>query len=176
MGNVSPPAHCEQCAALPVRLSAPTRRHSASLVTDKPRAVRYLTFEDVEILGVELSQELFGHIEPLPKLQMLGGQSGADVLRGILELPGQTVGGAPAYPTIFDKAAVLLRSVSGDHPFVDGNKRMSLAIALLFLSVNGWWVTASDAKLVELAMDVATSRRRELSDLASWLESHSLAF
>ena len=56
---------------------------------------------------------------------------------------------------------------------MDGNKRMSLAIALLFLSVNGWWVTASDAELVELAMDVATSRRRELSDLASWIESRS---
>jgi prophage maintenance system killer protein len=53
---------------------------------------------------------------------------------------------------------------------------MSLAIALLFLSVNGWWVHASDNELVELAMDVATGRRRELSDLARWLEVNSAAF
>ncbi len=143
------------------------------MATNKPGSVRYLTFEDVEILGVELARELFDNVEPLPVLRMLGGAAGADVLRGILELPRQTVGGEPAYLTIFDKAAVLLRSVSLDHPFVDGNKRMSMTIALLFLTLNGWWVGASRQEVVELAMDLATGKRRDLSELAAWFESHS---
>jgi prophage maintenance system killer protein len=125
MGSESPPAHCELLGVPPGQLSDPTRRRFSSLATDKSHAVRYLTFEDIEILGVELAREVFEHLEPLPSLQMLGGQAGADVLQGILELPRQTAGGASAYPTIFDKAAVLLRSVSLDHPFVDGNKRIN---------------------------------------------------
>jgi hypothetical protein len=79
------------------------------LATGNPRAIHYLTFEDIELLGVNFAQELFGQTAPLPRLQMLGGQSGADVLSGILALPRQTIDGEPAYPTIFDKAAVILR-------------------------------------------------------------------
>ena len=41
----------------------------------------------------------------------------------------QTAGGRPAYPSLFDKAAVVFRSLILNHPFVDGNKRMAVASA-----------------------------------------------
>ncbi len=47
---------------------------------------------------------------------MLGGSRGEDVLQWILELSRQSALGEPAYPTIFDKVAVLLRFV----PSMDG--------------------------------------------------------
>jgi prophage maintenance system killer protein len=52
---------------------------------------------------------------------------------------------------------------------------MSLAISMLFLAVNGWWVEATDRELVDLAMAVATGDRRDLSDLANWFQVRSTA-
>lgn len=105
---------------------------------------------------------------------MLGGGHGAEVLRGILELPRQSALGEPAYPTIFDKAAVLLRSIALDHPFVDGNKRMALATAMVFLSVNGWLLRATDDELRDFTLDVVTGRVRKLAQIAEWLELKSV--
>jgi death-on-curing protein len=36
------------------------------------------------------------------------------------------------------EAAALLESLAINHPFVDGNKRMTFAAADVFLRINGW--------------------------------------
>jgi len=108
----------------------------------------------------------------MPVLSVLGGRSGEGVIRGILALPKQTAGGRPAYPSLFDKAAVLFRSLILNHPFVDGNKRMAVACALVFLWVNQQVVCATDNELVTKALAVAQglSDWRELSE---WFETRS---
>jgi death-on-curing protein len=108
----------------------------------------------------------------MPVLSVLGGRAGEGVIRGILALPKQTAGGRPAYPSLFDKAAVLFRSLILDHPFVDGNKRMAVASALVFLWVNQQVVCATDNELVTKALAVAQglSDWRELSE---WFEMRS---
>jgi death on curing protein len=106
---------------------------------------------------------------------MLGGSLGADVLQGILELPRRSALGESAYPTIFDKAAVLLRSIALDHPFVDGNKRMALATAMVFLSINGWLLRATDDELRDFTLEIVTGRVRQLFQIGEWLELKSVA-
>jgi death-on-curing protein len=46
--------------------------------------------------------------------------------------------GEDAYPTLFEKAAALLHSISSNHSFVDGNKRTGWASAIVFLDINGY--------------------------------------
>lgn len=76
------------------------------------------------------------------------------------------------YPDFFVKAAVLLDSLIRNHPFVDGNKRVGVTAAGLFLRRNGQRLTASNAELEQFTLQAA---RSELSveEIAAWLRSHS---
>jgi len=112
----------------------------------------------------------------MPTLVVLGGGSGVGVLEGILALARQSAGGKPAYPTLFDKAAVLFRSMILDHPFLDGNKRMAVASTLVFLYTNGQIVCATDNELVRLALGVAAGARRGLDRLSKWFGSRTRPF
>jgi len=110
----------------------------------------------------------------MPVLAVLGGEAGAGRLSGILELPRQTAGGRPAYPTLFDKGAVLLRSLILNHPFIDGNKRMGVACAAVFLDINGQILAATQSELVDLALEVAMGRKKDVDSIAEWLRDRSV--
>ena len=45
-------------------------------------------------------------------------------LKSVVNAPKQEVFGEEQYSSLFDKAAVYLRNIIGDHPFSDGNKRI----------------------------------------------------
>jgi death-on-curing family protein len=42
------------------------------------------------------------------------------------------------YRDVIEQAAALLESLSQNHPFIDGNKRTSIAVTAAFLHVNGY--------------------------------------
>jgi death-on-curing protein len=48
-----------------------------------------------------------------------------------------------------------------NHPFVDGNKRVALASALVFLYLNGISIADPDDKLYPLMMSVASGRAQK---------------
>jgi hypothetical protein len=54
-----------------------------------------------------------------------------------LQQVGHQLSGGDAYPSIEEKAAMLLYLVVKNHAFVDGNKRIAAACFLLFLERNG---------------------------------------
>ncbi|MCE7070704.1 virulence RhuM family protein [Dyadobacter sp. CY327] len=60
---------------------------------------------------------------------------------------GKGFGDFDFYPSIEEKAAVLLYLVIKNHSFIDGNKRIAAACFLLLLEVNGL-LTTSDGKLL----------------------------
>ncbi len=150
---------------------------SKSSRSSSRRRTRYLTFDDLNTLAYELARYLFADwLEPMPVLHVLGGKEGAGVLSGILALPKQSAGRKSAYSSIFDKAAALFRSMTLDHPFVDGNKRMAVATTLAFLGVNDWIVVATDDELVNLALGVASGNVRERDELALWFQMNTVSF
>ena len=73
---------------------------------------------------------------------------------------------------LFSKAAALMESLIINDPFVDGNKRSGATAAGLFLRRNGYYLTASNADLVNIAMRIARSQT-SLDELSSWLEKNS---
>lgn len=79
----------------------------------------------------------------------------------------QTFGGEELYPSVEEKAAMLLYLVTKNHSFSDGNKRIAAMLFLWFLSNNGILYTPEGRKrigdntLVALTLMIAESRTEE---------------
>lgn len=52
--------------------------------------------------------------------------------------PESTFGGELLHTGIFDQAGAYLFHLAKNHPFLDGNKRVALACAAVFLEINGY--------------------------------------
>ncbi len=89
-------------------------------------------------------------------------------LEAAVARPGTTFGGEDLYPDLAAKAAALMHSIVGNHPFLDGNKRVGAAAAELVIEVNGYRLRAPDSDLKAITFAVA---RGEVSAdaLAIWL-------
>jgi death-on-curing protein len=68
-------------------------------------------------------------------------------------------------------AAAYAFGIARNHPFVDGNKRTAFVVALLFLRLNGYTVTASQEEKYEIFVALASGRLQE-DELASWLDAN----
>lgn len=60
-----------------------------------------------------------------------------------------------------------------NHAFVDGNKRAALLATGLFLYLNGWRLTASQADTTLAMLSLAAGELSE-DDFAAWLRAHSV--
>jgi death-on-curing protein len=76
-----------------------------------------------------------------------------------------------AQPDAADLAASYGVGISRNHPFVDGNKRTAFVAVELFLALNGFDLTASDADCVFTMLDVATGKLDE-AGFAAWIRTH----
>lgn len=79
--------------------------------------------------------------------------------RGLLEsavaMPRATFGGDFLHSRLSDMAAAFHFHLCRNHPFLDGNKRVAVAAAEVFLLLNGHELTAPDKALLTLTMGVA---------------------
>ncbi|MEY4898103.1 MAG: hypothetical protein RL525_1496 [Bacteroidota bacterium] len=89
----------------------------------------------------------------------------------------QGFGEQEAYPSIEEKAAMLLYLVVKNHAFVDGNKRIAAACFLLFLDKNGLLfkdsgqLIISNEALASLTIFVAASKAEEMETVKRLLIS-----
>jgi prophage maintenance system killer protein len=89
----------------------------------------------------------------------------------------QGFGEQDAYPSIEEKAAMLLYLVVKNHAFVDGNKRIAAACFLLFLERNSLLYTnagqtiISNEALASLTLFVAASKAEEMETVKKLLIS-----
>jgi len=71
-----------------------------------------------------------------------------------------------------DLAAAYGYGLIRNHPFVDGNKRIALVMAELFLALNGYELTAADTDCLQTFLLLAEGALSE-DDFASWLTTNS---
>ena len=91
-------------------------------------------------------------------IEVFGGSAGLrdrGALESAVARPAMTFGGEDLYPDEASKAAALLHSLVMNHAFVDGNKRVGIAAAELFLRLNGFRLAGDDSELEELTVTVA---------------------
>jgi death-on-curing protein len=87
-----------------------------------------------------------------------GGASGIrdiELLKSALGMPSVTFAGEFLHTDTYEMAAACLFHLTKNHPFVDGNKRVGVVAALVFLALNGFEFTAPEDELVEMVLAVA---------------------
>ncbi len=96
-----------------------------------------------------------------------------DRLDAALNLPKSGMGNKEFYPTLVDKAIILYYTLNKNHPFKNGNKRISAASLLVFLMINDFWLLVENEELYEKTLYVAKSDRTEkdkiLIELKKWI-------
>ncbi|PYG84258.1 death-on-curing protein [Ruminiclostridium sufflavum DSM 19573] len=112
-------------------------------------------------------------------LNNFGGEIGlyidtSDKIESILsqQLP---IFGYDKYPSVFQKAAMLLYFFVKSHCFVDGNKRVAIQSAIVFLCLNGYEDCLDDLEGYTMTIEVALSnileneRDEYINYIANWL-------
>lgn len=93
-------------------------------------------------------------------------------VKSVVNAPRLEAFGQEQYQTIYEKAAVYIRNIIADHPFVDGNKRTGITVSGIFLMRNGHALTATQKELEDFAVQVATDNLT-IAEIATWLKTHS---
>lgn len=91
-----------------------------------------------------------------------GGEFGVrdlGLLSSALALPQASFGGVSLQEDLFEMAAAYAFHICQNHPFLDGNKRVALASALVFLDLNGIGIEDPNGTLYPLMMGVARGEK-----------------
>ena len=123
--------------------------------------MNYLTVEEV----VRLHEMVIARSGGLPGVKNLG------LVESAVALPRQTFGGTELYPTVVEKAAALGYSLTCNHGFEDGNKRIGHAAMETFLVLNGAELAADvdDQECTILSLAAGTLSR---DDFTAWVARH----
>ncbi len=76
--------------------------------------------------------------------------------------------------SIFGLAASYSFGLARNHPFVDGNKRIALTVAAVFLQLNGYSLNAPEVEAVIMYEQLASGSLAEES-LADWFRDSSIS-
>lgn len=103
------------------------------------------------------------HVLTIHELQLgrFGGGSGlrdAGLLESAVAQPQATFGGAYVHDGLLAMAAAYLFHLVSNHPFVDGNKRVAVLTALVFLDLNGVHLVWPSTDLEVLTFAVAAGK------------------
>jgi len=81
------------------------------------------------------------------------------LLQSAVLMPLAQFEGSFLHRDLFEMAAAYLFHLSRNHPFIDGNKRVGLVAALMFLLLNGYEVVVDGKRLEKLVLDVVAGRK-----------------
>ena len=123
--------------------------------------MRYLSLGEL----VDLHQALLDQTGGATGIRDLG------MLESALAQPRATFDGADLHPTLIAKSAALGFSLTLNHPFVDGNKRVAHAAMEVFLLLNGVEIAAPIDEQERLMLTLANGQMTR-EQLTSWLENH----
>ena len=93
------------------------------------------------------------------------------LLESAIAQPEASFGGEYLHADIFEMAAAYIYHLVMNHPFVDGNKRVGLEAALIFLEINNENLNASDEELVDLVLKT-TAGQIGKRQIAEFFQSH----
>ena len=102
-----------------------------------PAKFLFLSIKQIDLLHLEVLKEFGG----------ADGLRDRGLLESALEMPRATFDGKLLHKNLSAIAAAYLFHICRNHPFIDGNKRVALGAALIFIEVNGGTICASDDEL-----------------------------
>ena len=123
------------------------------------------------MIRLSKAQVLLLHDQLVVETGGLSGLRDEGMLDSALSAPYQTFGGEDIYPSLLQKAARLCFGLVKNHPFLDGNKRIGVHIALVFLALNGVELQYSKVELSDVILRLAAGEM-EAGDLLHWILEH----
>lgn len=118
--------------------------------------IEYLTLDDLLTLATDLG---------VSRVRDLG------LLDAAVHRPQFSLMGQDAYPSLHEKAAVLLESIVRNHPLVDGNKRLGWMAVFVFYGLNDVDLEAPEDDAYDLVIATTTGAMayREVAEcLSGW--------
>ena len=76
------------------------------------------------------------------------------------------------YNDLIEEAAALWESLSQNHPFLDGNKRVAITVTAAFLALNGFRLQFEDLDAYEFLIGLYEKGTFRWKDLDTWLRDH----
>jgi death on curing protein len=124
--------------------------------------IQFLTLDDV----------LESHAEQIAAFGGSDGIRDVGLLESAIAQPPAMFDGKYLHTDLFEMAAAYLFHLVSNHPFLDGNKRVGLEAALVFLEINDWTIDATDEELVDLVLKTAQGHASK-DEIAAFLRAHS---
>lgn len=107
------------------------------------------------IIFLNLGEVLEIHRDQIARYGGSSGLRDLDLLKSAVAMPQATFDGKFLHTDIFEMAAACLFHIVGNHPFLDGNKRVGAVVCLVFLELNGYEFTAPEKELAEIVFALA---------------------
>ncbi len=120
-----------------------------------------------------LDQLILFHEKIVAKTGGSAGVRDVGLIESALRKAEATFGGQDLYETDIQKISVIAYSLIKNHGFVDGNKRIGVAIMLLLLKMNMITISYTQQELVDLGLKVADGTYNEV-DVENWISEHSV--
>lgn len=95
-----------------------------------------------------------------------------NLLNSAIYMPQASFQGEYLHKTIPSMAAAYAYHICQNHPFVDANKRVALAVSLVFLDINGYMLDCAEEKVYKTIMKVAKSKINK-DELIKFYEDNS---
>lgn len=103
-----------------------------------------------------------------------GGETGVrdlGLIESALSRASAAFAGVEAYNGIEAKAAAVCCGLTQNHGFVDGNKRIGVAVMVLILRKNGVKLSVECSELVSLGLSIAQGNA-SVEDVCAWIKEH----
>jgi len=110
------------------------------------------------------------------QIERYGGSPGIrdiTLLQSAIAMPAAGFGEQYLHADLFEMAAAYLFHIVKNHPFVDGNKRVGIASALVFLELNGVGMKATNDALVEMVLAVVEHTMAK-AGIAEFFRAHAM--
>jgi len=110
-------------------------------------------------------------------IEKFGGLTGIRDLPGLeaaLARPYATFDQQELYPYPADKAAAIFESLVINHPFMDGNKRISYVLMRLILMENGFDIAATQDEKYQMVIAASTGQIR-FDEIRNWIVAKLIA-
>jgi len=125
-------------------------------------APTFLTLDDL----------LDSHAEQIANYGGTHGVRDIGLLESARAQPEAQYDGQYLHADLLEMAAAYLYHIVRNHPFTDGNKRVGLEAALVFLEINNLSLNATDDELIDLTLQTAQSRVSK-TEIADFFRAHT---
>lgn len=123
--------------------------------------MRFLSIENIVLFHEKIIKETGGS----------AGIRDRGLIESALNRACMTCDGEDLYPSATEKIAVTAHSLISNHGFVDGNKRVGVAVMVILLKMNNIKVSYTQQELIDLGLRTAEGKMKE-KDILNWINEH----